>query len=230
MKCYKIEHDDRSQLAEWEDDAIDIESIFCQLVDGHQRASERFNDLTIVLDHNRIPDVFKTWYSEWIISQSVADLFKNAGFTGYELKPVTVSRIKRGNRDITLLSPLWELRHIGWGGVAPPASGMKLLEECEGCGHMVYSALKNPTKLFDETQWDGSDFFMIWPLPNFIFVTERVRELVLANNLSGCVFVPIEELPHGPKHNPLGTVSPGRLRQSLPDKRAREIGEPLGIY
>jgi hypothetical protein len=32
--------------------------------------------------------------------------------------------------------------------------------------------------------WDGSDFFMVWPLPRFIFVTEKAKNVVERAGLS----------------------------------------------
>ena len=52
---------------------------------------------------------------------------------------------------------------------------------------MNYSDFTNPEFLIDESQWDGSDFFMVWPLPRFIFVSNRGPRLICRHELTGCV-------------------------------------------
>ena len=41
--------------------------------------------------------------------------------------------------------------------------------------------------LIDASKWDGSDFFMVWPLPLFIFVTDRVVRAIHDSRLTGGV-------------------------------------------
>jgi hypothetical protein len=41
-----------------------------------------------------------------------------------------------------------------------------------------YSAIEEPRELVDFKNLDGSDFFMIWPLPRYRFVTARVAAFV----------------------------------------------------
>ena len=65
---------------------------------------------------------------------------------------------------------------------------------------------------------------MVWPLPRFIFITDRVRQLIEAHGLTGCRFVMPEELAD------MDGFGPGRLSYWMPEKRARNLGEPLGIY
>jgi hypothetical protein len=46
----------------------------------------------------------------------------------------------------------------------------------------------------DPVQWDGSDIFIVWPLPKFIFITDRVRQFLLASKLKDMMITPIEKL------------------------------------
>jgi hypothetical protein len=41
------------------------------------------------------------------------------------------------------------------------------------------------SNLLDQNQWDGSDFFMVWPYPKFIFITARVAEFIKKYKLTG---------------------------------------------
>jgi hypothetical protein len=231
-------------------EGTDWEGIKCPINNkGHQRAGKRIGRLRIDLPSSNIPHFITTFLSDWIITNEVAKLFKKAGFTGYELKPVTVAKIHKyyKEKDIVLrnahpvllekvirdrkpkpVPKLWELLVRGWGGMAPPESGIKLIESCEGCGHLVYSTFKDASKLIDVSKWDGSDFFMVWPLPRFIFVTERVADLIKKNKLKGVKLIPVVQLSD--EDNSLGKLSPGRLSRWMPEKRAHLLGDPLGIF
>ena len=69
------------------------------------------------------------------------------------------------------------------------------------------------------------EVFIMWPLPAFIFVTERVVQVFKENGLKGAEFAKtFPVLPPG-----IG-FSPQRLSYSMPQDRAHEIGDPLGIY
>ena len=50
-------------------------------------------------------------------------------------------------------------------------------------------------RLFEEAAWDGSDFFVIWPLRRFIMVTEEVAEYIWDAGYSGVKLVRLDELP-----------------------------------
>src|SRR5207244_4348579 len=87
-----------------------------------------------------------------------------------------------------------ELVVTGWGGVAPKSSGVRLIESCSNCGLLTYSRVLEWTNLFDERQWDGSEIFIIWPLPRYIMVTNRVASLINSNRLTGVKCVPLSQI------------------------------------
>src|SRR5262249_44338572 len=97
-----------------------------------------------------------------VIHRNLVDEFERRGFTGYRLRPATV-RFPDGY----LSHDYSELVVTGWAGVAPPESGIELIEACGGCGYKKYSSLKNPERLIDWSQWTGEDFFIVWPLPGY---------------------------------------------------------------
>jgi hypothetical protein len=110
------------------------------------------------------------------------------------------------------------------GGVAPAESGIRQVYYCPGCRATDWSDLSNPEGLIDPRNWDGSDFFVIWPMPAFFFVTERVVEVFRRSGLKGAEFA--KTFPAG---GGMG-FSPPRLSHVMPKDRAHEIGDPLDIY
>lgn len=209
------------KLAEW-DPTVEQQSVVCSAHPGHQRAGRRLGPLRVVLPSDIRDDVIWTWYSECLVQESVLKLLAREGITGYSTREVRVER-KSGAGG---LPPLSELVVTGWGGVARPSSGIRLdpTRSCPSCNLLVYTGLTNPAELFDPKQWDGSDVFMIWPLPRFILVSARLARLLRAEEVTGTRLTPLEHLP--PTSS---TLSPGRLSYWMPEERARELGEPLGI-
>jgi hypothetical protein len=182
--------------ADW-DESMDSEQIICPLSEGHMRGGDRIGKLAVTLPSPRVGDLIWTWGStECLVRDHVVSRFKEAGFTGFETAPVTVTEVggRRDARpqggDADAQPPrLWEFVVTGWAGEAADESGIRLTEYCEGCKSLTYSAATRPERLIEEAQWDGSDFFIVWPLPKFIFVTERVAELIRAERYTGCQLV-----------------------------------------
>jgi hypothetical protein len=211
-----------ARLADW-DDKMDIEGIKCPIDEGHARGGKRLMDLSVVLPAGAAKDFVWTWGSACLAQDHVLKLFQANAFTGYQVKPVKARfKSERAQGPPTL----WEIVVTGWAGMAPAESGIKLVERCDGCGYLVYSGCTDPEKLIDVSQWDGSDFFMVWPLPKFIFVTNRVAQIIRDNRLSGVVLKRPRELDLS--GGSVG-ISPGRLSRYMPEDRARELGAALGI-
>jgi len=164
----------------------DWEGIVCPKNDGHRRAGNRIGQLKIEIKTKKIGDFLNTFLSEWLISDKVAEIFNDCGFTGYELKPVSVCNMELPHK-------LWEFVVCGKGGGSNPASGIYLKSECPYCHHKVYSAFENGI-IVDENNWDGSDFFTITGYRRYILVTERVKNVVEENQLKGVKFIPSHEL------------------------------------
>jgi hypothetical protein len=161
-----------------------------------------------------------------LISNRVKELFLSAKLTGYDLRP----------GDVRLMFPhdpndavYWQLILTGWGGIASPRSGIHRIDDPEGAGRLTYTPCLNPAAIIDASQWDGSDFFFVWPLPNFWWVTPRVADLLHEHKLKRFRLVPPSELKFGIQVGEVG-FSPGRLRHYFTEERAKVIGEPLGIY
>lgn len=186
---------------------------------------KRLSDLNVLLPARKPKDFVWTWYSECMVQDHVLKLFKKEGFTGFDAKPVKVAY---KNKKATLPVPkLWELQITGWGGMAHSESGINELINCKGCGRLKYTHWTEGAKLIDPTTWDGSDFFIVWPMPKYIFVTDRVRNFIVNHKLKGISFEAPSEMKHSPGTTP--TLTPGRLSHYFPEARAKKVGAPLGI-
>jgi len=212
--------DSTARNAEWVDGEMETEKVICAVEKGHRRGGKRLTNLSIVLRGEGVEDFVWTWYSECLLQDHVLNLFRRSGFTGFEVKPVE-ARFRRPSEQEP--PRLWELIVTGWGGMAPSESGIRLIEHCPSCGLLHYSAGTNPKRLIDVSQWDGNDFFMVWPLPGFMFVTDRVARVIRENRLGGAVLRQPGELDLS------GGFGPGRLSYWMPEQRARELGGSLGI-
>jgi hypothetical protein len=209
------------KLAEWSDDEIETEKVFCPIDPGHQRGGKRLTNLSIILPHGTVQDFVWTWYSECLIQDDVLDLFRRERFTGFDVKSVK-ARFRGGGER---LPKLWELVVTGWAGMARPESGIKRTYFCEACKHTKYSGISDAQRLIDEAQWDGSDFFMVWPMPSLVFVTQRVADCIRDHRLTDVVLKELREL-NGIGKDGLGG---GRLSYWMPEARARQLGTAAGI-
>lgn len=179
--------------AEWSD-YVDTEQVICPINPGHCRSGNRIGDLTIILPSPRIGDFTWTWLSECLLTERVLSLFRENGLIGFEVRPVTIEKVKRIRKGSEVSIPtLWELVVVGRGGDACPESGIRVIKTCEACGLVRYSSYRNGI-IVDEEQWDGSDFFTINGYPRQILVTERVKDLIAANQLTNCVLIPSHEM------------------------------------
>lgn len=208
-------------LAEWVHEEMQTETVPCFLDGMHQHPGKRLTDLSVELPGYSAEDFVWTWYSECLIQDHVLHHLRNQGFSGFQVKPVKA----RFKKNFRVLPPrLWELVITGWGGLAPPESGVRLEQCCNACGHLRYSGFTAPEKIIDESMYDGSDFFIVWPLPNYIFITDRVARALKHIQFTGLSLVALSDLKPTEGH------SPGRLSYVMPEARAKEIGIPLGIF
>ena len=208
---------DRKLLADW-GEGVGWEQVSCPVDPGHQRGGKRLGKLTVTT--RRDPqDLLWTWLSECLVPDSVLSLFREEKVTGFEAREAAVigadGRSPRGQR-------WWEIVTTGWGGVAPSESGIHLDESrsCAICGYLRYTPCTDARHVIDPKAWDGSDLFMVWPLPVFKFISSRLCEILRREELTGVRLTPSEDvcaISDG--------YSPGRLRYYLSaDRRARLQG------
>jgi hypothetical protein len=117
-----------------------------------------------------------------------------------------------------------QARPNGWGGMAARGSGIRLSRFYECCNHKIYSPLREPSQLIDPNQWDGSDFFMVWPLPQCIFVSSRAKAALASVHPVGLDIVPISDMKGG-----RDGFTPGRLEHYLSAERASAIAAAANI-
>jgi len=204
------------------DSPDDLVKITCSLNRDHRRAGKRLSNLDVIVPCDPAPDVLFTWMSECLVQDRVLQLFHDEGLTGFATRPAKGKVTKTG-----LSVSLTELLVTGWGGMAPEASGIREVYRCEACGHLRYSGLEEPRDLIDFKNWDGSDFFMIWPLPAFRFVTARVAEVCRRYSITGVALERNFPLPSG---RVISGYSPGRLSYYFSTERAHALGDPFDIF
>ncbi len=181
----------------------------------------RLGDLSVIVSPLAVKDFTWTWLSDILVSQEVLDLFEKYCVTGFEARRARTSFRK----NIKVPAPaLFELVVTGWGGFAAPAAGVSLVESCSACGHKVY-AIAEPSHLIDAGAWDGSDFFIVWPLPRYRFVSDRLAGILRQERISGIKLVPAPEIDmdRGAR------VSPGVPALFMPESRVRELDQRFGI-
>jgi Protein of unknown function (Gmx_para_CXXCG) len=209
-----------SEIAE-ETDEIAFEPLVCSVDEMHMPWGRRLTDLSLVLRTSRPKDFLWTWTSDLLCTEDVLAALREAKITGFETRPAKV--VSRARTKPTL--PAYhEIVVTGWGGIAAPESGLELLRRCPGCQATEYR-ISDPTHLIDESAWDRSDWFRIWPMPKYHFISDRTAELLRTREFSGIDIVEADRVFSEPRK-----FGPGRLRSYMPEERARQIGEPLGIY
>lgn len=181
---YKLNNSGSATRAEWSDDVV-MTKYICPMYPEHNRPGYRSSDLLVVLPSTKVTDFIWTWFSELIITDKVVSVLNANNITGFETRPVTVRKIKRLGKDPRPLPPLWEMKVTGKGGHADPACGIVQKNKCEYCKLSTYSPY-NDSIIINPDNWDGSDFFTINGFPRYIFITERVKELIQANKFKGC--------------------------------------------
>jgi hypothetical protein len=188
---YELEKDDRYPDV-WYSDSDKFDpfiSIKCPKYPGHQRGKRDINvNLWIDIKSPKMGDFVSTVYSDWLITDHVAEIFKTHNLTGCKLHPVKVCN---KNLDFNL----WELVITGNAGKAHPDSDIYVKEHCEYCGSTIYSPIKKGIGIIvNEDSWDGSDFFTITEYYKYILITEKVKKIIEENNLKGVRVVSPSEL------------------------------------
>jgi hypothetical protein len=157
-----------------------------------------------------------TWaqFGELLVNERVIEILKRSNITGFMAKPVQMAE---GDK-------MYWITATGWAGMAAKKSRIYRAEYHEDCGYVHYKVRGHPDELIDSSTWDGSDIFMVWPMPLFHFATKRVAEILTSNNVTGLVCV--HELCALRASDGFG---PGRLSDYMDANLARERGRIAGI-
>ncbi|AEU38508.1 hypothetical protein [Granulicella mallensis] len=199
-EVFRLQADSWDLRGTW-NKSTDLASVICPVDPGHQRAGARLTELNVNFAKAALKnDFIWSWYSECLVRKDVAAALNSMGLTGLSTRPAVVTSGKQIYTDEYV-----EFFATGWGGIAAPESGVHLTYECSACGMLKYSGVKDWTKLVDWSQWDGSDIFMVWPLPSYIFTKFDTAQILKDSGLTGLELKPIEDL------EPQDELSPGRM-------------------
>jgi len=205
---------------------MEMEIALCPLNEGqpsqHAMRQRWRRPLKIVAPVQRMTDFEWTVYRDIIIEEDIVDSLKSADFSGVKFQGVelfTTTKTPLGRRA-------FELTAVGWGGMARADSGIHVVKECPFCKRRVYSGFKDPERLFSSEEWDGSDFFVIWPMPKYVFITRKVVDYMLKSGYSGVLVKPINKFP---KSIAVG-YSPGHLDDWFDGQKLAAIKRQFGSY
>lgn len=162
----------------------------------------------------RMADFEWTVYHDMLVERDIMEELQ-ARFSGFEFRHAELYT----TTETPIGREVFQLRVTGWGGIAPPDSGIRVVEECPHCKRQVFSGFTDPNKIFSIDAWDGSDFFIIWPMPKFIFVTGSVVDWIKKSGYSGIRVKPLDKFPK----SIAGRFSPGHLHDWFDDDRLAEI-------
>jgi hypothetical protein len=133
-----------------------------------------------------------------VVQQRVVDLFLEQGVTGFQTAPVEVAKFdKRSFEDVPRVCRL--IVH-GHGGPLIPDSVI-FTAPCSACGSFREIYFKSGL-LFDEQNWDGSDFFRVKELPGVTLVTQKVADLIAKYKLTNARLVDTRNYPTYPQKKP----------------------------
>lgn len=158
----------------------------------------------------------------FFISNRLHLIFQEAGITGYDALPADAKLVYEHSPDEAVY---WQVAITGWGGMASSSAGLSPRVGVDS--PHVYSRSEDAGDPFDRSQWDGSDFFIIWPYVGFCCITQRVVDLLKENKIKHYSIYDLATYSFG---GTIGPIAPCPLRCIFSEERAKKIGEPLGIY
>jgi hypothetical protein len=165
--------------------------------------------------------VWTVCYDKLFISERLHQIFLESGITGYEPLPADAKLIYEHDPAEAVY---WQVAVNGWGGIASPDSGLQCIDD--SVVPRRYKKYEGTGSVLNREQWDGSDFFMIWPSP-MIIVTRRVIQLLEKHKIKH--YRTFSADCYQSMHYERAFSGPP-LQCWYREDRAREIGEPLGLY
>ena len=199
----------------------EYETIVCPADPLHRHGGRRLSALCVEVDPSHIRDFTWTWGNDALVTPRVLNSFERNYVTGFEARPIKISYSKPVK---TWPPDLFELAFTGWGGFAAPSAGVSLAKACPACGHKTYT-IAEPGRLIDPTAWDGSDLFIVWPLPGYRFASDRLVDILRQERVAGVKAFRASTI----SMRRGGTASPGPLIGVMPEGRARELEQRYGF-
>ncbi len=225
VEYFRLDSPESFRLLATNQSSASEEVILCPVTEGRDqhRTIRRGGDLSLEVKHTRRNEQLIFSWDGMVAHARLLEEFDRRGFTGYRRRPATVRF-----RDGDVSTDYSEVVVTGWAGVAPPESGIELIEACTGCGYKRYTGLKRPDDLIDWSQWTGDDFFIVWPLPKYTLITRRVADALTELKVKSYT---IENLltPSQPAFSMSFGLSVGALSDYFPQDLANRYGRPLGL-
>jgi hypothetical protein len=159
-----------------------------------------------------------------VVHTALLGEFQSNGITGYRTTQATVYF-----RDGSVSQEYSQITVVGWAGIARPESGVQLIEKCPGCELRRYSGMESAENLIDWNQWSGDDFFLEWPLVNFILVTKRVVDLLSALKVKSYRVASLRKYENRNLPVSYQGFTVGRLSMYMPSDVAIKYGQPYGL-
>ena len=121
-----------------------------------------------------------------------ANLFQQEGLTGFDLEPVEIYAMK--GKAAPPSSELWEMVITGKAGPDSPPAGRTYTNICPGCGRWDRTSEIDGLYV-DRRKWDGSDFSLLEGYDGFVILSERAKDVIIANRLRYCAIYKAEDYP-----------------------------------
>ncbi len=196
-----------------------METTLCPLNAGrpsqHAMRQRWIRPLQVVGSVQRMSDFEWSVYNDIFVEEDIARKLLSEGFSGFEFRPAELFT----TTETPIGRPLFELRVTGWGGMAHPSSGIRIKEKCPRCGRTVYTNWTKAENLFDVDRWDGTDFFLIWPMPKYVFITDEVAKFISREGFTGLTVRALRDFPG----SIAGGYSPGHIEDWYEEEQAKKI-------
>ena len=176
---YELDTCEKSAELWFDDNYKQVKNEVCPSVEEHQWGVRDNNiNLKLIFKKGKVTDIMAA-YSYILISEKVAKLFEENDVTGYALKPVIFT-----NKELPC--KYYELYIIGKGGQAHSDSKIEIKQKCNTCNFIRYTKIQEGIGIIvDKNNWDGSDIFTINGYELFVLITEKVKNLIQNNNITG---------------------------------------------
>jgi hypothetical protein len=193
----------------------------CPVSSDHSARLKRTGDLHVIADPLAEKDFTWTWRNDLLVSPGVLAAFRRHRVTGFEVRPIVAAYPEPVK---TRPPELYEIIITGWAGLPSAKAGLSVTRSCPACSRKRY-AVADPSHLIDSDTWDGSDLFIVWPLPRFPFASDRLANIIRQERFSGVALVPATKVNLAAN----AELNPGSLFEWMPERRALELAKQFDL-